>query len=393
MNPCRTTMRNVIGLIVLGMLCGCSKAPQTVEMPAPDVTVAHPVQQEVTKYLEYTGSTSALESVDLRARVKGFLESVNFEPSSRVNKGDVLFVIDPKPYQASVEQAKAALDAKKAALGLAQVEQEKAKQLESKEAISQIKYIEATAKRDVAQANVAKAQADLEAAQLDLAYTQVKTPITGRVGRNLVDVGNLVGAGENTLLTTVVNDSSVYVYFNVSELDLLPLMRKYRADTEGRSNKDDDVAVFVGLADEKGYPHQGVLDFTDTKVDASTGTMRVRAVVKNHTGILLPGLFVRVRVPIDKSPALLVPDVAIMADQGGRYVMVVDEKNVAEQRRIVAGQQVDRMRVVEEGLKETDRVIINGIQRARPGAKVNIVQSEPTGKKETGDAQAKSPKK
>lgn len=393
MGTYRKTMLYAIGLVVLTILCGCSKAPQTVEMPAPDVTVAHPVKQEVTKYLEYTGSTSALESVDLRARVKGFLESVNFVPSSRVTKGEVLFVIDPKPYKAREEEAQASLDARKAALDLAQVEQEKAKQLESKEAISQIKYLEATAKRDVAKADVAKAQADLDAAKLNLEYTQVKTPIDGRVGRNLVDVGNLVGAGENTLLTTVVNDSSVYVYFNVSELDLLPLVRKYRVDVESPSERGDTVPVYVGLADEKGYPHEGTLDFTDTKVDSSTGTMRVRAIVKNHSGVLLPGLFVRVRVPIDKSPALLVPDVAIMADQGGRYVMVVDDKDVAEQRRITVGQQVDRMRVVEEGLKESDRVIVNGIQRARPGAKVNIVQSDAVSEKETASAQKSSPKK
>jgi RND family efflux transporter MFP subunit len=183
------------------------------------------------------------------------------------------------------------------------------------------------------------------------------------------------------------------VYFNVSELDLLPLVRKYRVDVESPSERGDTVPVYVGLADEKGYPHEGTLDFTDTKVDSSTGTMRVRAIVKNHSGVLLPGLFVRVRVPIDKSPALLVPDVAIMADQGGRYVMVVDDKDVAEQRRITVGQQVDRMRVVEEGLKESDRVIVNGIQRARPGAKVNIVKSDAGSEKETASAQTSSPKK
>ena len=393
MGPFRTTTLCIIGLVLSSIVSGCSRAPQPVELPAPDVTVAHPVKQDVIKYLEYTGSTSALESVDLRARVQGFLESVNFEPSSLVKKDDLLFVIDPKPYKAKVEQAQATLEARKASLGLAQVEEDKAKQLESKEAISQLKYLEAKAKRDVAKANVAKAQADLDAAQLDLDYTQVKSPIAGRVGRNLVDVGNLVGATEKTLLTIVVNDSSVYVYFNVSELDLLPLIRKHRVEAKSPSEREEKVLAFIGLADEKGYPHEGILDFADTKVDSSTGTMRVRAVVKNPTGILLPGLFVRVRVPIDKNPALLVPDVAIMADQGGRYVMVVDDKDVAEQRRVTTGQLVDRMRVVAQGLKETDRVIVNGIQRVRPGAKVNITQSEGNPAKKTGKTEKDSTQK
>ncbi len=365
-------VRFLFGILVVAVfeiLFGCGEAPKNVT-PPPEVTVSKPVRQQVTRYLDYTGTVSAIESVDVRARVAGFLDKINFQPRAKVKAGELLFVIDPRQYQAMVEQAQAKLEAQKASLGLAQVEQEKAKRLESKEAISELKMLEATAKRDVAKAEVDKAQADLDDAKLNLDYSQVKSPINGRVARNLVDVGNLVGANEKTLLTTVVNDESVYVYFNVSELDLLPLIRKTISEDAGPAPDEKPTPVFVGLADEQGYTHEGRLDFADTRVDASTGTIQVRAVLPNPKGLLFPGMFVRVRVPISKADAFLVPDVAVMADQGGRYVLVVDKENIVHHRRVKVGQDVERMRVIEEGLTADDRVIVNGMQRARPGSKV-----------------------
>ncbi len=372
---------------VLLMIHGCGSEPSVVQPPAPEVTVSKPLKKDVILYLEYTGNIVALQKVEIRARVAGFLEKINFTPRSEVKANDLLFVIDPKPYRAKVDQALATVAARKASLNLAQVEYEKARQLESKDAISQIKLVEQTAKRDVAKAELAQAQADLEAAELDLEYTHVKAPISGHVGRNLVDVGSLVGAQEKTLLTTVVNDKSVYVYFSASEQDLLPLIRK-----EEKTPAPKPLA-FMGLSDEKGFPHEGYIDFFDTEIDPSTGTMQIRAVFPNDNGLFLPGMFVRIRVPVERFEAILVPDSAIQAGQGGKFVLVVNENKVVEQRIVRTGQLEDRMRVILDGLKEQDWVIVNGIRRARPGQPVKTVESQlSVGQPEVG-ATTQQPKK
>ncbi|MBM4329090.1 MAG: efflux RND transporter periplasmic adaptor subunit [Deltaproteobacteria bacterium] len=373
--------RIAVLLITVGFLgiLGCGRDSHKTGPPAPEVTVTKPVEQEVTRYLEYTGTTAALEFVDVRARVQGWLESIKFVPRSKVKKDELLFVIDPRPFQARVEQAKAVRDANKASLDLAQYELEKAQYLEAKEALSQLKLKEATAKRDAAAAEVEKAKADLDLAKLNLDYCQVRSPINGRVSRNLVDVGNLVGAEQKTLLTTVVNDDPMYAYFNLSELDVLPLIREFVKDKTAKSVQDELNPVYMGLADEKGYPHEGHIDFADTQIDSSTGTMQVRGVFPNLDGVLMPGMFVRLRVPVEKRRGLLVPEVAIQADQAGRYVLVVNSQDVVEKRRVKPGQTVDRMRVIDEGLSVDDRVVVSGVQRARPGIKVKpTVTQAPT---------------
>lgn len=197
------------------------------------------------------------------------------------------------------------------------------------------------------------------------------SPIDGRVSRNLVDVGNLVGATEKTLLTAVINDDFVYAYFNVTELDLLPILRKFPGKTDEAGQGAKKIPVQMGLADETGYPHEGYFDFADTKVDPSTGTVQVRAIFPNPDGLLMAGMFVNVRVPVEKREGLLVPEVAVQFDQGGRYVLVVDDQNIVQQKRIKMGDRVDGMRVIEDGLSPKDRVITEGVQRARVGAKVN----------------------
>lgn len=384
----------VVILLILSLFSACSKQPPKRAVSAPDVTVAHPVKKEIVKYLEYSGNTAALETVDIRARVAGFLQKICFVPGARVKSGDLLFVIDPRQYEATVKEAKGKLDAQKASSKLAQTEVAIAQQLESQEAISALKLEKKVAERDVAAADVELADANLDKAKLDLEWTQVTSPIDGRVSRNKVDIGNLVGATEKTLLTTVVNDESVYAYFNVSELDLLPILRKIANHRKEASSKPGTkVPVFLGLADEQGYPHEGTFDFAETTVDQSTGTIQVRGIFPNPDGVLMAGMFVRVRVPVEKQEALLVPSAAVQFDQGGQYVLVVDDENVVQQKRIKTSRQEGEMTVVEKGLTDKDRVITLGVLRARPGSKVNPTSSPVDAGKTGSDGGQKGSKK
>jgi membrane fusion protein, multidrug efflux system len=351
------------------LLFGCKDERAKKLPPPPNVTIVHPHQKEVTRYLEYTGTTAALESVDIRARVSGFLQKICFQPRAKVKTGELLFVIDPRQYQAQVDESKAKLDAQKASSKLAQTELQISQQLESKEAISALRLEKQAAQRDVAKADVELALADLEKAKLNLEWTQVTSPIDGRVSRNLIDVGNLVGAEQKTLLTTVVNDSSVYAYFNISELDALPLIRAH-AKSPDAPLSEQKIPVYMALADETDFPHEGQVDFADTKIDSSTGTLQIRGIFPNPEGVLMPGMFVRVRVPIEKKMTWLVPEVAIQYDQGGAYVMTVSPENVVQQLRVRRGTVVEGMQVIEEGLSGKEMVIVAGLQRARAGAKV-----------------------
>lgn len=364
-------LRAAIGLAVVAALAGCGGPPPTVAPPPPEVTVSNPIERDVTSYLEYTGNTVAFESVDIRPRVSGYVESISFAPRARVKSGEVLFVIDRGPYKARVEQAEAAVDAAKAALRIREIELDKYTRLGSKEVIAELKLDEARAACDMARAEVERAKANLDSAKLDLEFTQVKSPINGRVSRNFVDRGNLVGANENTLLANVVNDDPIYVYFNMSEIDLLALIRR-DLKKNGTADAQELVAsVTMGLADERGYPHKGTIDYTDTKVDPNTGTIQVRAVFPNSEGLLVPGMFSRVRVPVETRSTILVPDTAVLTDQGGKYVLVCNEGNIVEMRRVRPGRLVKDLRVIEDGLTRKEKVIVNGLQRARPGAPVN----------------------
>ncbi len=362
-------MQIVISILLLTVF-GCEKSPKK-QVRIPEVSVCQPIEQDVTRYLEYTGNTAAIEYVDIRARVAGFLEKIYFEPQSRVKAGELLFLIDPRQYKAQADEAKAKLEAAKAQYELAKIEEDLSRSLEAKDAVSWLKLQQAIAKSGVSKADVALAQAALDTANLNLEYTRVTSPIKGRVSRNLVDVGNLVGAVEKTLLTTVVNDESIYCYFNVSEMDLLAARRAHTAAV-GASLRSQHIPVYLGLADETGYPHEGFMDFVDTKLNPATSTIQVRGVFPNPDGFLLSGMFARVRVPLNSQKALLIPDVAVQFDQGGRYVFVVSSDNVVQRRRIKVGHSVDDMRVVEEGLQSTDQLIVEGVQRVRPGSKVKV---------------------
>ena len=366
---------SIFAALVSMSIFGCSEKVQVAVPPPAEVIVSHPLKKEVTQYLEFTGTTAALEFVEIRARVEGWLESIHFTPGSQVKKGDQLFVIDPRPFQARVDQYEAAVKGKQADLQLKQANLKRAQQLLASASISQLQYDVQNAEEAVAAAQVGISKADLEKAMLDVAYTRVLAPINGRVSRNYVDIGNLVGAGEKTLLTEIVNDSSVYVYFDVSERDVLMLIRKWpRIETEAISEKEKAPA-YLQLADETGYPHKGKMDFIESRVDPSTGTLRVRAIFSNDDGLLVSGLFGRVRVPIEQKEALLVPELAVGISQAGRYVLVVNKDQIVEQRLVKTGQLEGTLRVVEEGLGKDEWVVVNGIQRARPGAKVTPKES------------------
>jgi RND family efflux transporter MFP subunit len=382
-----------LAVTVAMLLIGCDQGKNAfVEPPPPPVKVAQPVQQDVTDFLEFTGTTRAVEEVEVRARVSGFLESMHFAPGTRVKEGALLFVIDPREYQAELEAAEAELESAKAQLERAEIELARAQRLFEQKAGSEADVVKWRGDSNVAQAAIARATAQVDRARLSLGYTRVTAPINGRVGRNLVDIGNLVGEGEPTLLTKVTQYEPMYVYFNLNENDLLRLLNKYRQDlvTQGldpAGYPDETVSkavethipVYLALADETGFPHEGTVDYSDTGVDSGTGTLQVRGSFPNpgRAPKLLPGLFVRVRIPVDQRPdALLVDERAIGSDQSGRYLLVVNSDDVVEKRPATVGQLVAGMRVIESGIQAGEWVITSGLQRARPGSKVDPERTE-----------------
>ena len=373
-------------LLMAWMFTDCDQRNEYVEPPPPKVTVAKPLQQEVINYLEFTGTTRAFEEVEVRARVAGFLQRMEFTPGTKVEKGDLLFVIDPREYQAELNAARAELGSAEAKLKRAQAEFTRAEKLFKQKAGAEKNVVKWRGERDIAKATVARAKAKVDQASLDLSYTKVTAPITGRVSRNLVDMGNLVGEGEPTLLTKVTRNDPMYAYFNVNERDLLMAMAMLRKTVEEKGlnrEKDSvskaDIPLFLGLANEEGYPHKGIADFAESGVDTGTGTLQLRGVFPNPgtSPVLIPGLFTRLRMPIDKQKnALLVTERAIGADQGGRYLLAVNSENVVEKRLIRMGRLVDGLRVMVEGVQPGEWVVVNGLQRARPGAKVDPEQTD-----------------
>jgi len=343
--------------------------------PPPEVIVAHPTVKPVTDYLELTGSASAVASVNLVARVPGYLDSIGFTDGTVVNKGDLLFVIEQAPYQAKVDLAQATLEQQQAQLTRASEEYDRQVRLVKQSASSQADVEKWLAERNSASAAVDEAKANLEIANINLGYTKVSAPFSGRICRHLVDVGNLVGSPSPTDLATIEQVEPIYVYFNVDEPTVLRLRAKVRERGLGPADINK-IRVDVGLQTDDGYPHEGHLDFVDTGIDPSTGTLQVRAVFPNSDKAILPGAFVRVRVPVGKQEhALLVSDRALGVDQAGSYLLVVDAKNVVQQRTVEIGALVDGMRVITKGLTESDWVVVEGLQKATPGAEVKVSHS------------------
>lgn len=373
-------------LMLAGLLVGCDDPNTFVEPPAPKVTIAEPLVQDVTDYLEFTGTTESSAAVEVRARVAGVLESMNFEPGTDIEEGDILFVIDRDVYEAEVQGADAALAQAVAGSDLATATLARVQQ--AGEAVSQTQVEETAAQARTAEAEILARKAELRQAEINLSYTDVEAPISGRVGRNIVDVGNLVGEGEATVLTDVTAYDPMYVYFNMNERDLLLVLGIFREraverqlDPKEDTTAEAEIFVDMALADEEGYPHQGVLDYADSSVDPETGTITLRGAFPNAAWppVLIPGLFARVRMPIaERADLPLVTERAIGSDQSGQYVLVVGQDNVVEKRNVRLGQLIDGLRVVEDGVESGERIVVNGIQRARPGATIDPEMADMT---------------
>lgn len=335
----------------------------------PEVTVATPVVRDVTLFAEFVGTTQARESVDVRARVQGYLEKMAFEPSSFVRKGDLLFVIEPGPYQARRDRAAAGLESAEAGLRRADSDLDRLEQAVKTNAVSQQEVTRARAERDQASAALLEAEAVLTTAEIELGYTTVTSPINGMVSRNYVDIGNLVGAGEATLLATVRRIDPIYAFFDIDEpffAQLLEARGGHRSPGQG-----DEVPATL-VVNETGLEIEGKVDAVDNTVDPATGTIQARAVFPNPDAKVFPGFFVRVRLPGESlGDAVLVEETAIGTDLGGRFLMVVGADNVVEKRYIEPGPlEQDQMRVVLEGLGPGESYITVGLQRARPGMPV-----------------------
>ncbi|HEV3162596.1 MAG TPA: efflux RND transporter periplasmic adaptor subunit [Isosphaeraceae bacterium] len=351
-------------------LAGCARAPSGAPQAAPTaVAVSRPVERDVTDFADFTGRVAAVDSVELRARVWGYLDKVNFKEGGLVQKGDVLFEIDPLTYRAALDLAEGNLASMQARLLRLNADLARAQRLLERGAISREEYDKVAGDRGEAAASREAMKGAEERAKLDLHYTKVTAPISGRVSRYVVTVGNVVQAGDQggTLLTTIVSVDPMYVYFDMDEhtvLRLRQLVREGKADSPG----DGGAPVWLGLANEDGYRHEGTINFVDNQVNPRTGTMRMRGVFPNGDQALTPGLFARVRVPIGRPhKALLVSDRALDTDQGQKVLYVLSEKNAVVCRPVRLGALHDGLREITEGLKLGERVIVNGLQQVRPG--------------------------
>jgi membrane fusion protein, multidrug efflux system len=378
MRRCRHNRSDVARLAALFaslvvFLIGCEEKNEYVAPPPPKVTVAKPVQQPVTLYLEFTGNTQAVNTVQLEARVEGYLAALHFQEGADVKRGDLVFTIQPEQYQAELQSALAEVQAQQAALDHAETELKRYSRLFEQKAAAATDVDNWRFQRDSAKAALMNAQAQVDLAKLNLSYTRVTAPMDGRMGRRLVDPGNLVGAGgEKTPLAEINQIDSIYAYFTVNERDLLRV-RKLQQESGAGDYRSRPIPAYAGLSNEKEeYPHEGVIDFAAITVDPTTGTLLLRAIFDNKDRKILPGLFARIRVPVGRQTnAILVPQVALGFDQLGRYVLVVNDKNVVERRGVTTGPEENGMIVIDGGLSANDRVIVNGLQRAIPGREVN----------------------
>ncbi len=366
-----TACRVAFALAAFGVLSACEQNT-FVPPPPPKVDVAVPVQGSFTRYLEATGNTAPVKNVDLVARVQGFLQSIEYKDGAFVKEGAPLFTIEPETYKLKLEQAQAAETGAQATLRQAEADYKRQQELVQRQAVSQATLDTSTATRDNAQASLLQAQVNTKIAAVNYGYTHVAAPFDGVVSAHLVSIGELVGATSPTQLATIVALDPIWVNFNVNEQDVL----RIRAEARRRGLTADDLRqlpIEVGTQTETGFPHKGRLDYAAVTLNQSTGTLPVRGVLPNSDRNLLPGFFVRVRVPIDREQnALFVPDVALGADQAGRYLLVVNAENVVEQRKVRVGPLQDGgLRVIEEGLKPDDRVVTAGLLRAIPGQKVD----------------------
>ena len=351
------------------LVAGCREKPQA--PPPPQVTVAPVIEREVADWDEFTGHFEAVNAVDVRPRVSGFVKRVAFAEGALVREGDVLFTIDPRPYEAEVARSEAVLEQVRTRKALAEMELDRAQKLVASQAISREELDARTSGRAEGDAAIRAADAALRVARLNLEWTDVRAPISGRVSRAEVTPGNLVQAGPPaaTLLTTIVSLNPIYVYFDSDEQAYLRYMR-------ARSQQHGGASVSVGLANETGYPHQGTLNFIDNRIDRNAGTVRVRAVLDNGQHMFTPGLFARVRVTGGERRRLaMVQDQSIGTDQDRKFVLVLKPDNTLEYRAVSIGRVVDGLRAIEKGVAAGERVVINGMMRVRPGIRVSPVSA------------------
>jgi len=358
---------------LLQCVVGCGKSGAGAQAaPPPQVSVAQVLERRVKDWDEFTGRFQAVESVEIRPRVSGYIDEVAFKEGGQVKRGDLLFVIDPRPYKADADHAAADVKRYKTALELAQIELNRVQRLKDSGAVSQEELDERKSTVAQAEANVWASSATLEAAALNLSFTRVATPISGRVGRAEVTRGNLVTGGSNggTLLTSVQSIDPIYVYFEGDEQAYLRYNQMARAG-ERPSSRDAPNPVRIGLANEDGFPHTGTMNFVDNQLNSQTGTIRARALLENKDGLFTPGLFARVQLlGSAEYSAILIDDGAVNTDQNQKYVLILGPNNQIEDRRIKLGRMIDGLRIVREGLKAGDVIVVSGAQRVHPGITV-----------------------
>jgi membrane fusion protein, multidrug efflux system len=363
---------------VLLALAGCKRPKASAPGGPLPVNVIIALERDIMEWDEFTGRMEAVESVDVRARVSGYLQSVNFKAGAIVKQGDLLFVIDPRPYQADLDRATAELERAGAQLKLAQIEYKRADELRAQNATPQANLDQKFAAFQQAEASVRSAKAAKDTAALNIEFTQIKSPIAGRVSNERVTVGNLVqtGAGPESVLTTVVSIDPLYVYVDADENSVLKFLKQH-AEGKRKSAREAQIPAFVQLADEENFPHEGYIDFVDNRLDPATGTLRARGVFKTWDPLLAPGFFVRMRVPGgEKFTAILIDDKVISSEQGQKYVFVVKPDKTVERRNITTGTIFERQRVVREGLKAGEQIVSTRLQILQPGMPVQPILEE-----------------
>ena len=373
---------NLTVLICLSAI-GCGKTVlKPVDAPPPEVTVALPEMRKVPEFFEYIGRTASPEFVEIRARVSGYLDKIHFSDGKEVSAKDKLFEIDRRPYEFTLMNAKARLQQAEFQLNLANITLQRSKELSKTNSLSQQELDEAIQRQASASAEIISGTAAVNQAELDVSFCDIQAPISGRIGRASVTEGNLIQAGQSNTepLTTIASVDPIHVLFDVDELTVLKFMELRRSqgvDVKFTHVRELNQSVQVALSNEQNYPHEGVLDFIDNRVRTTTGTLLVRAVLANKNRLFAPGFFVRVRIPYGKAQeALLVSERAILNDQNIKYVLTVDKNGVVERRDVELGVLDNGMRVIKSGISADDEVIINGLQRAKPGAKVRVTRSK-----------------
>ena len=389
-----STALTLVTISVLFLFVGCQKQPEFKQPPPPKVTVSKPERRMARNRLDLIGNSRAVDTVQLRARVEGYLEKAYFHDGQLVKKGDLLFLIQQDTYEANLRQAEGNVLNEKALLEHAKTEFQRYSGLYKQKAAAQTDVDQWLYERDSAEAGLMVAQAQRDLAKLNLSYAKVYAPFDGRVDRRLVDPGNLVGtAGSETVLAEFTRMNPLYVYFTVSEREMAPLVKSYNEIS--RSGRDKtDFPVFVGFANEEGFPHEARLDFTANNVDAATGTLLTRAIMDNPDTSVLPGQFARVRLPFGKEQSvLLLPQEAINYDQLGAFVLTVDDKNIVERKNVKTGFTVGTSYVIQEGLTGDEWVIVKGALKAAPGRKVSPErEGAPAGKQPpTGEQPPQNP--